>query len=98
MRLSRERIFYLADRIVAELQATEGVVVVVKDGDEEARKDVRNEVVRTLTDESKLEESIDQEVRRILSSYSRPAPEGSREWEVLFNKTRDEVFRKRFRL
>lgn len=96
MRLSRERIFYLADRIVAELQATEGVVV--KDGDEEARKDVRNEVVRTLTDEAKLEESIDQEVRRLLSSYSRPVPEGSREWEVLYNKTREEVFRKRFRL
>ena len=96
MRLSRERIFYLADRIVAELQATEGVVV--KDGDEEARKDVRNEVVRTLADEAKLEESIDQEVRRTLSSYSRPAPEGSREWEVLYNKTRDEVLRKRFRL
>ena len=96
MRLSRERIFYLADRIVAELQATEGVVV--KDGDEEVRKDVRNEVIRTLTDEAKLEESIDQEVRRILSSYARPAPEGSREWEVLYNKTREEVFRKRFRL
>ena len=96
MRLSRERIFYLADRIVAELQATEGVVV--KNGDEEARKDVRSEVVRTLTDEAKLEETIDQEVRRTLSSYSRPAPEGSREWEVLHNKTRDEVFRKRFRL
>lgn len=96
MRMSRERIFYLADRIVAELQATEGVVV--KDGDEETRKDVRNEVIRTLTDETKLEESIDQEVRRILSSYSRPAPEGSREWEVLYNKTREEVFRRRFRL
>ena len=96
MRLSRERIFYLADRIVAELQATEGVAV--KNGDEEARKDVRSEVVRTLTDEAKLEETIDQEVRRTLSSYSRPAPEGSREWEVLHNKTRDEVFRKRFRL
>ena len=96
MRMSRERIFYLADRIVAELGATEGVVV--KDGDEETRKDVRNEVIRTLTDETKLEESIDQEVRRILSSYSRPAPEGSREWEVLYNKTREEVFRKRFRL
>jgi hypothetical protein len=96
MRLSRERIFYLADRIVAELQATEGVVV--KAGDEEVRKDVRSEVVRTLTDEAKLEESIDQEVRRILSSYSRPAPEGSHEWEVLYKKTRDEVFRKRFRL
>lgn len=96
MRMSRERIFYLADRIVAELQATPGVLV--KDGDEEARKELRSEVVRILTDESKLEESIDQEVRRILSSYSRPIPEGSREWEVLYSKTRGEVFKKRFRL
>lgn len=96
MRMSRERIFYLADRIVAELQATPGVLV--KDGDEEARKELRSEVVRILTDESKLEESIDQEVRRILSSYSRPIPEGSREWEVLYIKTRGEVFKKRFRL
>lgn len=96
MRMSRERIFYLADRIVAELQATPGVVV--RNGDEEVRKGVRNEVVRTLTDESKLEETIDQEVRRILSSYSRPIPEGSREWEVLYEQKREEVFRKRFRL
>ena len=96
MRMSRERIFYLADRIVAELQATPGVVV--RDGDEEVRKDVRNEVVRTLTDESKLEETIDQEVRRTLSSYSRPIPEGSREWEVLYEQKREEVFKKRFRL
>lgn len=96
MRMSRERIFYLADRIVAELQATEEVAV--RNGDEETRKELRNEVIRILTDEAKLEESIDQEVRRILSSYSRPVPEGSREWEVLYDKTRGEVFRKRFRL
>lgn len=49
-------------------------------------------------DESKLEESIDQEVRRALSTYSRPAPEGSAEWELLYQKTRDEVYRRRFRL
>jgi hypothetical protein len=96
MRMSRERIFYLADRIVAELQATEEVAV--RNGDEETRKELRNEVIRILTDEAKLEESIDQEVRRILSSYSRPVPEGGREWEVLYDKTRGEVFRKRFRL
>jgi len=91
MRMTRERIFYLADRILAELQATEGVTL--KAGD-----DLRGEVVRTLTDETKLEESIDQEVRRVLSSYSRPVVEGSPEWGVLYQKTREEVFRKRFRL
>lgn len=96
MRLSRERIFHLADRILAELRVTAGVVV--KDDDEETRREARSEVVRVLTDEGKLEESIDQEVRRILASYARPAPEGSPEWEVLYDKTRGEVFRKRFRL
>ncbi len=90
MRMSRERIFHLADRIVAELKATEGLPL--KDGE-----DLRVEVVRTLTDETKLEETIDQEVRRTLASYSRPLMEGSAEWEILYQKTREEVVRKRFR-
>jgi len=91
MRMSRERIFSLADRIVKELGSTAGVSVKVPD-------DLRSEVIRVLTEESKLAESIDGEVRKILASYSRPMPEGSREWEVLYEKTREEVFRKRFRL
>jgi len=91
MRMSRERIFYLADLVVKELGVTAGVHVKAPD-------DVRPEVIRALTEESKLEESIDSEVRRILASYSRPLPEGSREWEVLYQKTREEVFRRRFRL
>jgi hypothetical protein len=54
--------------------------------------------MRALSDEAKLEETIDTEVRRTLSSYARPAPEGSREWEVMYQKTREEVLRRRFRL
>jgi hypothetical protein len=91
MRMSRERIFYLADLIVKELGTTPGVHVKAPD-------DLRPEVVRALTEEAKLEESIDGEVRKTLASYSRPIPEGSREWEVLYQKTREEIFRKRFRL
>ncbi len=79
------------DLIVKELGAMPGVHVKAPD-------DLRPEVVRALTDESKLEQSIDGEVRKILGSYARPMPEGSREWEVLYQKTREEVFRKRFRL
>jgi len=91
MRMSRERIFYLADLIMKELGNAEGVHVKAPD-------EVRPELIRALTEESKLEESVDSEVRKTLSSYSRPMPEGSREWEVLYEKTREEVFRKRFRL
>jgi hypothetical protein len=97
MRMSRERLFSLSDRIVAELAATDGVTIKAM-ADEKTRGHLRTEVFRVLEDENKLEESIDQEVRRTLASYSRPAPEGSAEWEVLYRKTRDEVFRRRFRL
>jgi len=91
MRMSRERIFHLADLIQKELGAVEGVHVKAPD-------EVRPEILRALTEESKLEESIDTEVRKTLASYSRPMPEGSREWEVLYQKTREEVYKRRFRL
>jgi hypothetical protein len=91
MRMSRERVFHLADLIVKALGTTAGVNIKAPD-------DLRPEVVRVLSEESKLEESIDGEVRKILGSYSRHMPEGSREWEVLYQKTREEVFRRRFRL
>ena len=91
MRMSRERIFFLADLIMKELVAVPGVQVRAPD-------DVRTEIVRGLTEEAKLEESVDTEVRRTLSSYARPAPEGSHEWEVMYQKTRSEVLKRRLRL
>src|SRR5215831_6585087 len=90
-KLARERLFHLADQILKQLGTTPGVTFKAPD-------ETRTEIIRALTEEAKLAESIDGEVRKILSSYSRPMPEGSREWEVLYEKTREEVFRKRFRL
>ena len=92
MRMSRERIFHLADRILTEFHAAEGVAL-LKEGE-----DLRMEIVRALTEESKFEESIEQEVRRIISTYARPPAEGSQEREILSQKTREEVYKKRFRV
>ena len=97
MRMSRERLFGLAERILSDLVATEGVVV-RQLADEKVRTHLRTEIFRVLEEEGRLEETVDQEVRKTLGSYSRPAPEGSAEWEVLYNKTRDEVYRRRLRL
>ena len=94
-RMSRERLYALADRIVADLTSSEALVI--KGADDRLVGQLRTEVFRVLEDEAKLEESIDQEVRRALSTYSRPAPEGSSEWEVLYQKTREDVMRRRFR-
>jgi hypothetical protein len=93
--MSRERLFALADRIVNDLTSSEAVVV--RAADEKAIGHLRTEVFRVLEDETKLEESIDQEVRRVLTSYSRPLPEGSGEWEILYQKTREDVLQRRFR-
>ena len=97
MRMSRERLFGLAERVVGDLAATEGVVI-KQIADEKVRTHLRTEIFRVLEDEGRLEETVDQEVRKTLASYSRPAPEGSAEWEVLYNKTRAEVFKRRLRL
>jgi hypothetical protein len=92
VKFSRERVYHLAARLTEQLLQCEGVVA-LKSAD-----DIRLELMRTLSDEVRVEESIDAEVRKILGSYARPAPEGSPEWEVLYHKTRDEVYRRRFRL
>ena len=97
MRMSRERLFGLAERIVGDLAATEGVVI-RQIADDKVRNQLRTEIFRVLEEEGRLEETIDQEVRKTLNSYSRPAPEGSSEWEVLYSKTREEVYKRRLRL
>lgn len=92
MRWSRERVFHLAARLTEELVRQEGVTAL------KSPDDVRTELIRVLSDETRVEETIDAEVRKILGSYARPVPEGSAEWDILYQKTRDEVFRRRFRL
>jgi hypothetical protein len=92
VKFSRERVFHLAVRMAEVLVATEGVALL------KPAEDVRTEIIRVLSDETRVEETIDAEVRKILGSYARPAPEGSSEWEILYQKTREEVYRRRFRL
>lgn len=56
---------------------------------------VRLEIVRSFQEALKLEEAIETAVRRTLNSYSRNIVEGSREWDVMYQKLYDEEFDKR---
>jgi len=53
------------------------------------------EVKKVIAEHMKVEAELDQQVRRRLESYSRPIPEGSQEWDVLYQKTFEEELRKR---
>ena len=53
------------------------------------------EVKKVIAEHMKVEAELEQKVRRRLESYSRPVPEGSQEWDILYHKTYEEELRKR---
>jgi uncharacterized protein len=89
MSLSREKINHLSQLVVKELDQLPEVTLY------EPPNAVRLEIVRAMNDALKLEETIENVVRQKLNSYSRPIPEGSREWDVMYQKFYDEEFDKR---
>jgi hypothetical protein len=89
MSLSRPKINSLSQLIVKALQKS-GAVTLLK-----AENDVRLQIVKTLTDELKIEEVVDAEVRRKLASYSRKITEGNREWDIMYQKLYEEETKKR---
>lgn len=89
MGLSRGKINHLSQIIVKGIEHVDGVTFYEPDND------IRLEVVRSLNEALKLEDQIDAFVRRKLNSYSRPLPEGSREWDILYDKFYDEEVDKR---
>ena len=56
------------------------------------------EIKRVLAEHVAYEQDIDRVVRTRLASYSRPIPEGSSEWDILYQKTyEEELFRRKRR-
>ena len=53
------------------------------------------EIKKVLSEQMKLEQEIDHVVCTRLHSYSRSIPEGSQEWQVMYQKTYSEELRKR---
>ncbi|MGQ4807484.1 hypothetical protein NKDENANG_00836 [Candidatus Entotheonellaceae bacterium PAL068K] len=89
MSLSREKINHLSQLLVQGVEALSNVTL------QAPTNAVRLEIVRSLQEALKLEGSIDAAVRRTLNSYSRRIVEGSREWDVMYQKLYDEEFAKR---
>lgn len=87
--LSDEKQTHLAHVILQCLQqASEAKII----GDPAlALRDIK----RVIAEHMKLEQELDQKVRARLQSYSRPIPEGSQEWDILYQKTYAEELRKR---
>jgi len=89
MSLSREKVNALSQILAKGLAELSGVTFRAPENT------VRLEIVRAIQDALKLEEAIDAAVRRTLNSYARKIVEGSREWDVMYQKLYEEELARR---
>lgn len=89
MKLSREKINHLSKLILKGLLEDDRVEFFCDEND------LRLEIVNILRSELEIEDEIDEEVRKIIESYSKDIREGTDEWEILYHKHYNEETKKR---
>jgi len=80
VRLSDEKITHLTHVVLKGLLDRDALNPLSEEGD------IRREIKRIILKELKIAADIDTAVKNKLNSYSRKIPEGSPEWEVLYQK------------
>ena len=90
MRLSEDRISHVSHLIFDAI--VKGGIVAPTVAEEKVLRDIK----RTFTEELRFDDEADTAARRTIQSLSRRVPEGSPEWEVLYQKYREaELVRRR---
>ena len=80
MRLSDDKVSHLSHVVLKGLLDKKAVALLAEESA------IRREIKRIITKELKLAESIDESIRKKLQSYSKKIPEGTPEWEVLYQR------------
>ncbi len=80
MRLSDDKITHLTHVILKGLLEKDLIDPLAEEGK------IRREIRRSIVQEINIFEELDSKVRNKLQSYSKKIPEGSPEWEVLYQK------------
>ena len=80
MRLSDDKVSHLTHVVLKGLLDKKAVAPLAEESA------IRREIKRIIVKELKLAESIDESIRKKLQSYSKKIPEGTPEWEVLYQK------------
>jgi hypothetical protein len=84
VKLSREKILKLSHVILERLNSDEDVEYFAD------IQEIRQEIVKLISDEMKADEAIDAIVRRKIETQKRTIVEGSDEWDVLYRKYYEE--------
>lgn len=84
MKLSREKILRMSHLILNHLDADDSVEYYADP------QEIRQQIVKLISDEMKTDEAIDVLVRRKIETQKRTILEGSDEWDVLYRKYYEE--------
>jgi len=84
MKLSREKILRMSHLILSHLDADDSVEYYADP------QEIRQQIVKLISDEMKTDEAIDVLVRRKIETQKRTIVEGSDEWDVLYRKYYEE--------
>lgn len=84
MKLSREKVLRLSHQILDYLKSDDEIEYFAD------AQQIRQDIVRLISEELRMDEAIDVLVRRKIESQKRPILEGSDEWEVLYQKYYEE--------
>ena len=88
MRISREKVNHISKMIVNDLAKRD-------DFDYKTElNDVRLEITHVINDYLKIEDSADENARKVCASYSRKMREGTDEWDILYNRHYEEYMSK----
>ena len=88
MRISREKVNHISKMIVTDLAKRD-------DFDYKTElNDVRLEITHVINEYLKIEDSADEEARKVCASYSRKMREGTDEWDILYNRHYEEYMSK----
>jgi len=84
LKLSREKVLRLSHQILDYLKSDDEIEYFAD------AQQIRQDIVRLISEELRMDEAIDVLVRRKIESQKRPILEGSDEWEVLYQKYYEE--------
>jgi hypothetical protein len=84
LKLSREKILRISHLILNYLDADDEVEYYADP------QEIRQEILKLISDEMKTDEAIEALVRRKIESQKRTIVEGSDEWDVLYRKYYEE--------
>ena len=89
MRMSEERIHFISQQVAKELIDKK----MIEYGG--SRIVLEAEISKVIMEDLKIEDEIDQEVAEMIAGMKRNIPQGSFEWNAIYQQKKEEIARRR---